>query len=133
MSFAVLRVTGSVARLGLVLAVQSGVAILLTLAGGLAGDRFPRRRIPVRRPAHATRPTIVRQLRIGWAEFAKRRWLWLPTLEWTMFSLVIPGSGECSRTRHRAALPGRPVGLGHDRQLPGARRPSRPDRCRAGP
>ena len=203
MSFAVLRVTGSVARLGLVLAVQSGVALLLTLAGGLAGDRFPRRRImivslgvrlavaaaiatalltgaasfsllliaagvygcadgffgpassallpevvprelltpanaliggtasagsvvapaiaglvvatlgtgaafalqasvlaialgclaavriPVRPPAHAARPAIVRQLRIGWAEFARRRWLWLPTLEWTVFSLVI--------------------------------------------
>jgi hypothetical protein len=47
LSFAVLRVTGSVARLGLVLAVQGGFALLLTLAGGLAGDRFPRRRIMV--------------------------------------------------------------------------------------
>jgi Major Facilitator Superfamily len=47
MSFAVLRVTGSVARLGLLLAVQSGVALLLTLAGGMAGDRFPRSRIMI--------------------------------------------------------------------------------------
>lgn len=42
LSFAVLRITGSVGRLGLVLATQSTVALLLTLAGGLAGDRFPR-------------------------------------------------------------------------------------------
>jgi predicted MFS family arabinose efflux permease len=44
-SFAVLRVTGSVGRLGLVLACQSAVALLFTLAGGLAGDRFPRAQI----------------------------------------------------------------------------------------
>lgn len=45
LSFAVLRVTGSVGRLGLVLAVQATAALLLTLAGGLAGDRFGRGRI----------------------------------------------------------------------------------------
>jgi MFS family permease len=45
LSFAVLRVTGSVGRLGLVLACQGGVALILTLAGGVAGDRFPRGRI----------------------------------------------------------------------------------------
>jgi MFS family permease len=45
LSFAVLRLTGSPARLGLVLAGQSAAALLLTLAGGLAGDRFPRGRI----------------------------------------------------------------------------------------
>ena len=42
LSFAVLRTTGSVGKLGLVLACESAVALLLTLAGGLAGDRFPR-------------------------------------------------------------------------------------------
>jgi MFS family permease len=45
LSFAVLRVTGSVGKLGLVLACQSTVALLLTLAGGVAGDRFARGRI----------------------------------------------------------------------------------------
>jgi MFS family permease len=45
LSFAVLRVTGSASRLGLVLATQGAVALLVTLAGGLAGDRFPRRRV----------------------------------------------------------------------------------------
>jgi hypothetical protein len=45
LSFAVLRVTGSVGKLGLVLAGQSTVALLLTLAGGVAGDRFARGRI----------------------------------------------------------------------------------------
>jgi MFS family permease len=45
LSFAVLRVTGSAGRLGLVLAVQATAALALTLAGGLAGDRFPRGRI----------------------------------------------------------------------------------------
>jgi predicted MFS family arabinose efflux permease len=45
LSFAVLQVTGSAGKLGLVLACQSAVALLLTLAGGLAGDRFHRGRI----------------------------------------------------------------------------------------
>jgi len=40
-----LQVTGSAGKLGLVLACQSAAALLLTLAGGLAGDRFPRGRI----------------------------------------------------------------------------------------
>jgi MFS family permease len=44
-SFAVLRVTGSVGRLGLVLACQAGAALVLTLVGGMAADRFPRARI----------------------------------------------------------------------------------------
>jgi len=47
LSFAVLRVTGSVGRLGLVLACQSAAALLLTLGGGLAGDRFARGRIMI--------------------------------------------------------------------------------------
>jgi MFS family permease len=45
LSFAVLRVTGPVSRLGLVLAAQATAALALTLAGGLAADRFPRARI----------------------------------------------------------------------------------------
>jgi MFS family permease len=45
LSFAVLRVTSSAGKLGLVLACQSAVALLLTLVGGLAGDRFSRGRI----------------------------------------------------------------------------------------
>jgi MFS family permease len=45
LSFAVLRVTGSAGRLGIVLAVQSAMALCLTLAGGLAGDRFSRGRV----------------------------------------------------------------------------------------
>jgi predicted MFS family arabinose efflux permease len=44
-SFAVLQVTGSAGKLGIVLACQGAVALLLSLAGGLAGDRFPRGRI----------------------------------------------------------------------------------------
>jgi len=44
-SFAVLRVTGSASRLGLVLACQAAAALALTLAGGMAADRFPRGRI----------------------------------------------------------------------------------------
>jgi predicted MFS family arabinose efflux permease len=203
LSFAVLHVTGSVARLGLVLAAQGGVALLLTLAGGLAGDRFPRRpimivslaaravvaaviaatllagvasfpllltmagvygcadgffgpasaallpeivprehlapanaliggtssaanaaapaiagaivatlgtgaafaiqattlaialgglavvRIPASPLTRTSRARVARQLWQGWAEFAKHRWLWLLTVEWAVFSLVI--------------------------------------------
>jgi MFS family permease len=47
LSFGVLRVTGSVGKLGLVLACQSAVALAFTLAGGVAGDRFSRGRIMV--------------------------------------------------------------------------------------
>jgi hypothetical protein len=202
-SFAVLRVTGSAARLGIILACQAAVALLLSLAGGLAGDRFPRDRIliassaarlaaaailaatlltqtasfgvllgmaivygcadgffgPVssallpdvvpmdqlaaanaliggissstrivapaiagvivatlgpgagfalqaivlavaagclaaaRIPAARSKPAagsnVLRQLRTGWREFARLRWLWLLTLQWTVFSLLI--------------------------------------------
>jgi MFS family permease len=45
LSFAVLRVTGSAGRLGLVLAAQATAALVPTLAGGLAADRFDRGRI----------------------------------------------------------------------------------------
>jgi hypothetical protein len=203
LSFAVLRVTGSVSKLGLVLACQSTVALLLTLAGGVAGDRFARgrimlvslavrmavaivlaaalltgtasfglllamaggygcadgffgpvsaallpevvpvsqlapanaliggttssasiaapaiagvivgalgpgagfavqaavlavaasclaaARIPARRVAPASRPGLFSQLKMGWAEFARLRWLWLLTGQWTVFSLVV--------------------------------------------
>jgi MFS family permease len=44
-SFAVLQVTGSAGKLGIVLAGQGAVALLLSLAGGVAGDRFARGRI----------------------------------------------------------------------------------------
>jgi predicted MFS family arabinose efflux permease len=203
LSFAVLRVTGSVGKLGLVLACQSTVALLLTLAGGVAGDRFARGRImlvslavrmavamvfaaalltgtasfglllamagvygcadgffgpvsaallpevvpvgqlapanaliggtvssasiaapaiagvivgalgpgagfavqaavlavaagclaaarlPGRRTAPASGPGLVSQLKMGWAKFARLRWLWLLTGQWTVFSLVV--------------------------------------------
>jgi MFS family permease len=46
-SFAVLQVTGSAAKLGLVLACQGATALLFTLAGGVAGDRLRRGRILV--------------------------------------------------------------------------------------
>jgi predicted MFS family arabinose efflux permease len=46
-SFAVLRVTGSVGRLGVVLSVQAVVGLGLSLAGGVAGDRWRRGRILV--------------------------------------------------------------------------------------
>jgi predicted MFS family arabinose efflux permease len=203
LSFAVLRVTGSAGKLGLVLASQSAAALLVTLAGGLAGDRFPRGRIliasllarmmaaatvaatllagtasfglllamagaygcadgffgpvsaallpdvvpraqlaranalisgaissaaipapalagvivatlgpgagfafqaailaaaagclaaarlPAASSARAGQVSPLRQLKAGWAEFARRRWLWLLTGQWTVFSLLI--------------------------------------------
>lgn len=202
-SFAVLRVTGSVGELGLVLACQSAVALFFTLAGGLAGDRFPRiqilkvsllarmtvaavvgvallagagsfglllagaaaygcadgffgpasvallpdvvppgllaqanglaggasssagvaapaaagvivaalgpgfgfvlqasvlavaagfmvaARVPAAPVTSAARLGPVRQLRAGWAEFTRVRWLWLLTAEWAVFSMVV--------------------------------------------
>jgi MFS family permease len=32
---------------------------------------------------------VLIQMREGWKEFRKRRWLWLLTLQWTLFSLVL--------------------------------------------
>jgi predicted MFS family arabinose efflux permease len=202
-SFAVLQVTGSAGKLGIVLACQGAVALLLSLAGGLAGDRFPRGRIliassvarmaaaaalsvtllthtasfgvllagavgygaaggffgpvsaavlpdiaapgqlaaanaliggvsssaaiiapaiagvivaalgagsgfaceaavlavmagflaaarlPARRAGRPADGHVLGQLRAGWKEFARLRWLWLLTLQWTLFSLLI--------------------------------------------
>jgi hypothetical protein len=48
-SFAVLQVTGSAGKLGIVLACQGAVALLVSLAGGVAGDRFSRGRILIAR------------------------------------------------------------------------------------
>jgi Major Facilitator Superfamily len=46
-SFAVLRLTGSASKLGTVLACQAAVALTVGLAGGVAGDHWPRGRIMV--------------------------------------------------------------------------------------
>jgi hypothetical protein len=46
-SFAVLKVTGSAGKLGVLLALQAAVALALSLAGGVAGDRWRRSRILV--------------------------------------------------------------------------------------
>ena len=203
LSFTVLRATGSIGRLGMVLACQSTAALGVTLLGGVAGDRFSRGRVlicsllvrmaaavtlaaalvahsasfglllavagaygcadgffspvstallpdivpraqlaavnaltggstsgavivaPVlagvivatcgpgagfavqaavlaaaacflasaRLPAQSSEPAgwrdPVRQIRIGWTEFSQRRWLWMLTGQWTVFSLVL--------------------------------------------
>lgn len=202
-SFAVLQVTGSAGKLGIVLACQGAVALLLSLAGGVAGDSFSRGRIligssvlrmaaaatlavtllthtatfavllvtaavygcadgffgpvstallpdvvpparlaaanaliggisslatitapalagvivavfgpgsgfacdaamlavtaaclaaarlPAGRPELAADRNVLRQLRTGWKEFARLRWLWLLTLQWALFSLLV--------------------------------------------
>jgi MFS family permease len=46
-SFAVLKVTGSAGKLGLILSGQAAVALALALAGGVAGDKWRRSRILV--------------------------------------------------------------------------------------
>ena len=46
-SFAILRLTGSASKLGIVLACQAAVALIVGLAGGVAGDRWSRGRILV--------------------------------------------------------------------------------------
>jgi predicted MFS family arabinose efflux permease len=63
-------------------AVQS--ALLATAAGCLAAAR-----LPLGPSAPADRPSPLRQLKAGWAEFTRRQWLWLLTGQWTVFSLVI--------------------------------------------
>jgi hypothetical protein len=44
-SFAVLQVTGSASKLGIVLSTQAAVGLLVNLLGGIAGDAWPRSRI----------------------------------------------------------------------------------------
>ena len=44
-SFAVLQVTGSAGKLGIVLSAQAAVGLLVNLLGGVAGDAWPRSRI----------------------------------------------------------------------------------------
>lgn len=47
LSFALLGAGYSASALGLVLAVQTAPMVLLTLAGGVVGDRWPRRRVMI--------------------------------------------------------------------------------------
>lgn len=58
-SFAVLKVTGSAGKLGIVLALQAAVALALSLLGGMAGDRWPRGRILVLSTAVRTSAAVV--------------------------------------------------------------------------
>jgi MFS family permease len=68
----VLQVTGSAAKLGVILACQGATGLLFTLAGGVAGDRFPRSRILVAATAArmAAAAAIAIMLATGTASFA---------------------------------------------------------------
>jgi hypothetical protein len=59
-------------------------AVLALAAGCLAAARLPARRV-----TPGPGPGLFSQLKMGWAEFARLRWLWLLTGQWTVFSLVV--------------------------------------------
>jgi Major Facilitator Superfamily len=46
-------------------------------------------RIPASQSTRVKAANTFQQLQAGWAEFARRRWLWLLTAEWTVFSMII--------------------------------------------
>jgi predicted MFS family arabinose efflux permease len=58
--------------------------VLATATACLALARLPRARAEAEAPTHP-----LSQLRSGWHEFTKARWLWLLTAQWTLFSLMI--------------------------------------------
>lgn len=58
--------------------------MLAVAAGCLTAARLPARHAP-----SAARPRSLTQLKTGWTEFARRRWLWLLTGQWAVFSMVI--------------------------------------------
>jgi len=73
-----------VAALGPGSAFAFQAAVLAVAAGCLAAARLS--------PGSAARSGQagpLRQLQAGWAAFARLRWLWLLTAEWTVFSLII--------------------------------------------
>jgi MFS family permease len=59
-------------------------AVLAVAAGCITAAR-----LPVGRPVPVADPHPLSQLKIGWTEFARRRWLWLLTGEWAVFSMII--------------------------------------------
>jgi MFS family permease len=68
---------------GMAFAVESALMALITLCLVLARIPAPGERGP------AEADSVIDQLRQGWTEFRARRWLWLLTLQWTLFSLVL--------------------------------------------
>jgi hypothetical protein len=58
--------------------------VLAVTAGCLAAAR-----IPAARSKPAAGPNALSQFGTGGREFARLRWLWLLTLQWTVFSLMI--------------------------------------------
>jgi hypothetical protein len=59
-------------------------AVLVVLVGSLAAAR-----LPARRARAVTDARMLGQLRAGWAAFARLRWLWLLTLQWSLLSLLV--------------------------------------------
>jgi hypothetical protein len=73
-----------VAAFGPVAGFTCQAAMLAVAAGGLAAAR-----LPGSHAATTARLNPLRQLKTGWAEFARHQWLWLLTGQWAVFSLVI--------------------------------------------
>jgi MFS family permease len=60
-------------------------ALLAITAGCITAARIPAARETGLAPAEG----VVRQLRTGWRVYLRLRWLWLLTLQWTAFSLLV--------------------------------------------
>ncbi len=75
---------GVVAVLGPGAGFACEAAVLAVMVGCLAAAR-----LPVRRARAVTDATMLGQVRAGWAAFARLRWLWLLTLQWSLLSLLV--------------------------------------------
>jgi predicted MFS family arabinose efflux permease len=80
----------TVAALGPAAGFALQAAVLAAATGCLAAARLPARRAPSSTAPSSTAPSRpVSQLKAGWTEFARLRWLWLLTGQWAVFSMVI--------------------------------------------
>jgi predicted MFS family arabinose efflux permease len=80
----------TVAALGPAAGFALQAAVLAAATGCLAAARLPARRAPSSTaPSSTARARPVSQLKAGWTEFARLRWLWLLTGQWAVFSMVI--------------------------------------------
>jgi MFS family permease len=56
---------------------------------GVAAACLVAARVPAAQPGTAQETGVLWQLQTGWRAFRRLRWLWLLTLQWTMFSLLV--------------------------------------------
>ncbi|MBV2154635.1 MFS transporter [Kitasatospora sp. SUK 42] len=76
---------------GLLTAAQGPAAVLLidAVTYGVGAVALAATRLPERPAADGDRSSMVRELRVGWSEFAARPWLWITTAWMGLFNLLV--------------------------------------------